>query len=116
MASDTLFARQSVPVVEADRPRRAPDDAALLALFDAITSGDDRDIAQRLDSSRDLVTRSIRIGASRQGPDGYFLVAIRHYVYAGDTALHIAAASHRRGTAELLVGNGANPRARNRRG
>ena len=33
---------------------------------------------------------TIRIGATRQGPDGYFLTPIRHYVYAGDTGLHIA--------------------------
>ena len=92
------------------------DDSALLALFGAITSRDHRDIARRLDSSRDLVSRPIRIGASRQGPDGYFLIAIRHYVYAGDTALHVAAAAHQRGTAELLVGKGAIVRARNRRG
>ena len=92
------------------------DDSALLALFDAITSRRSRDIARQLDSSRDLARRPIRIGASRHGPDGYFLVAIRHYVYAGDTALHVAAAAYQRGTAELLVGKGANVRARNRRG
>jgi hypothetical protein len=103
-------------VAEADRPGGDPDDAALLALFGAITSRDHRDIGRRLDSSRELVARPVRIGASRHGPDGYFLVAIRHYVYAGDTALHIAAAAHQRGTAELLVGKGADVRARNRRG
>ena len=92
------------------------DDDALLALFGAITSRDHREIARLLDASRDLVSRPIRVGASRRGPDGYFLVAIRHYVYAGDTALHVAAAAHQRGTAELLIGNGANVRARNRRG
>jgi hypothetical protein len=103
-------------VAEADRPGGDPDDAALLALFGAITSRDHLDIGQRLDSSRELVARPVRIGASRHGPDGYFLVAIRHYVYAGDTALHIAAAAHQRGTAELLVGKGADVRARSRRG
>ena len=104
-------------VTKAGDRRDAPDDdGPLLALFGAITSRDHRDIARRLDSSHDLASRPIRIGASRQGPDGYFLVAIRHYVYAGDTALHVAAAAHQRGTAQLLVGKGANVRARNRRG
>src|SRR5205807_7283667 len=91
-------------------------DGALLALFGAITSRDHRDIARRLDSSRDLVSRLLLVKTSRQGPHGYFLTAIRHYVYRGDTALHVAAAAHHRGTAELLVGRGANVRARNRRG
>jgi hypothetical protein len=110
--------RQYARVPKAGGPRDDPDehDDALLALFGAITSRDHREIARRLDASRDLVSRSIRIGASRRGPDGYFLVAIRHYVYAGDTVLHVAAAAHQRRTAELLVGKGANVRARNRRG
>ena len=95
---------------------RAPDDGALLSLFGAITSREVREIARLLDSSPDLASRPIRIGASRHGPPGYFLAAIRHYVYAGDTALHVAAAAHQRGTAESLVARGASVRARNRRG
>ena len=43
-------------------------------------------------------------------------MAIMHYLYAGDTALHMAAAAFRRPMAELLVGHGADCRARNRRG
>ena len=113
----TITAEQYVRVAKAGGRRDGPDDdGALLALFGAITSRDHRHVARRLDSSRDLVSRPIRIGASRQGPDGYFLVAIRHYVYAGDTALHVAAAAHLRDTAESLVGKGANVRARNRMG
>jgi len=41
---------------------------------------------------------------------------IHHYVYAGDTALHVAAAAHHRGLAESLVAQGVTVRARNRRG
>jgi hypothetical protein len=104
-------------VANAGSRRDGPeDDGALLALFGAITSRDHHDIARRLDSSPDLASRPIRIGASRHGPDGYFLVAIRHYVYAGDTALHVAAAAHQRGTAASLIGKGADVGARNRRG
>ena len=89
---------------------------ALLALFRAIDSRDYLEIARRLDSSRDLANRPIRIGASRQDAETYFLAAIRHYVYGGDTALHIAAAAHQRELAESLVTRGADVRARNRRG
>jgi ankyrin repeat protein len=37
-------------------------------------------------------------------------------VYAGDTALHVAAAAYHRGLSETLVAQGAAVRARNRRG
>ena len=93
-----------------------PDEGALLALFRAIDSRDDLEIVRRLDSSRDIANRPIRIGASRHDAETYFLAAIRHYVYGGDTALHIAAAAHQRQLAESLVARGADVRARNRRG
>ncbi len=93
-----------------------PDESALLALFRAIASGDELEVARRLDSSPDLANSSIRIGASRHDAETYFLTAIRHYVYGGDTALHITSATHRRELAESLVATGADVRARNRRG
>src|SRR5437764_12224856 len=92
------------------------DDSALLALFRAIATDDRLEIARRLDSSPHLASRPIRIGASRQDAGTYFLAAIRHYVYAGDTALHIAAAAYRRELTESLVAKGADVCARNRRG
>jgi hypothetical protein len=91
------------------------DDGALLSLFRAIASGDSPEIGRRLDLSLPLASRPIRIGASRQDADTYFLAPIRHYVYGGDTALHIAAAAYRRELAESLVAKGADVRARNRR-
>lgn len=91
-------------------------DGALLALFRAIASGDDCDVAKGLETSLDLAVRPIRIGANRDYAKDYFLSAIHHYVYSGDTALHIAAASHRRQLAQLFVTTGADVRARNRRG
>src|SRR5205823_1994665 len=92
------------------------DDGALLALFDAIASGDSLEIERRLDSSHSLASCPIHTGASRQDAETYFLAAIRHYVYAGDTPLHITAAAHQRRLAESLVMRGADVRARNRRG
>jgi hypothetical protein len=91
-------------------------DAALFALFSAIASRNHVAVTQRLDQTPELATRRVRIGASRQDPSPYFLTAIRHYVYAGDTALHIAAAAQHRELAESLVARGADVRARNRRG
>ena len=92
------------------------DDGALLALFRAIASRDHLEIARQLDLSLRLARDPIRIGASRQDADTYFLAAIGHYVYGGDTALHIAAAAYQRELAESLVAQGADVRARNRRG
>jgi len=93
-----------------------PDDQALFALFAAIASHDSAAIARTLDGAPQLGRAAIRIAASRQDAETYFLDAIRHYVYAGDTALHIAAATYDRSTAELLIANSASVRARNRRG
>ena len=55
-------------------------------------------------------------GATRQGASTYFFTEIAHYLYAGDTALHMAAAAFRRPVAELLIAHGADCRAKNRRG
>jgi ankyrin repeat protein len=87
-----------------------------LALFRAIASGDDGEVARRLSASPDLAIRPIHIGTSRGDAKTYFLTPIHHYVYSGDTALHISAAAHQRQLAELLVRSGADVRVRNRRG
>jgi len=95
---------------------RPPDDVALLELFAAMASRDNATISRTLAAAPRLATASIRIAASRQDAETYFLAAIAHYVYAGDTGLHIASAAYDRPTGELLVANGASVRARNRRG
>ena len=64
-----------------------PDEDALLELFCAIASRDHLEVARRLDASRDLATCPIRIGASRQDAEPYFLAAVQHYVYGGDTGI-----------------------------
>ena len=92
------------------------DDAALLALFRAIASRDRVAAMKMIDSSPGLATSQRRSGASRQDPDAHFLMPIRHYTYAGDTALHIAAAAHDLAVAESVVARDADVRARNRRG
>ena len=69
-----------------------------------------------VDSCEGLAVAGIQVGASRQDPETYFLDDIKHYVYAGDTALHVSAAAYDRQTAELIIAKHANIRARNRRG
>jgi ankyrin repeat protein len=56
------------------------------------------------------------VGATRQQAGAFFFTDIAHYMYAGDTALHLAAAAFRRQVAALLVARGARCRAKNRRG
>ena len=92
------------------------DDDVLLALCNAIALRDDREVTRLLDEAPGLATRPVRIGATRQDPESYFLTAIRHHLYAGDTALHVAAAAHTRRLAISVVARGADVRARNRRG
>jgi ankyrin repeat protein len=107
---------QSVSVTKKGRGPDEFNDAALLALFAAIASRDDVGVTRMLDETPGLATYPLRVGASRQDPSPYFLIPIHHYVYMGDTALHVAAAAHHRGLAETLVAQGATVRARNRRG
>ena len=105
--------------VSVPKTRRGPDefdDGALRALFSAIASRDAVGVTRMLDRTPGLATLPLRVGASRQDPRPYFLIPIRHYVYTGDTALHVAAAAHHRGFAAMLVAHGAAVRARNRRG
>lgn len=94
-----------------------PDDVALLALFRAIASRDPAEVPRVLDAhDTRMAVMAIRVGASRSDATTFHLGAIPHYVYAGDTALHIAAAAHQVGTARMLIDRGARVRARNRRG
>jgi hypothetical protein len=62
-----------------------------------------------------LATARAKVGAERKGATDFFFKEIAHYLYAGDTALHLAAAAFRRPLAELLVAQGADCRATNRR-
>ena len=63
-----------------------------------------------------LPLRRLTLRATRQDPSTFFFSEIAHYLYVGDTALHMAAAAFRRPVAELLVAHGADCRAKNRRG
>jgi ankyrin repeat protein len=94
---------------------RTPD-SALLALLRAIAAGNAADVSRALAASPDLAKAHLAKGATRERAKPYFLDEIGHYVYAGHTALHVAAAAHRHDIAEQLIALGADVRARNRRG
>ena len=81
-----------------------------------VVGGDIDQVARLLAGSPALATTSAAAGATRQESSTLFFADIAHYLYAGDTALHLAAAAFRRQVAALLVAHGADCRARNRRG
>ena len=89
------------------------------AFFDfvrQVVKGDIDEVSHRLETNPSFATFASDIGATRQSAPDFYFRDISHYFYAGDTALHMAAAAFRRPVAELLVARGADCRAKNRRG
>ncbi len=89
---------------------------ALQRLLRAIASQDHPTASRLLADMPSLARMSIAQGATRQDESSSYFEQISHYAYAGDTALHIAAAAYQRDIAAELVLKGANVSARNRRG
>jgi hypothetical protein len=91
---------------------------SLRQLVDAIVANDDTLFSKLIQGSSALATASFSQGATRQAPSPSlnFIKEAGHYIYAGDTALHFAAASYRLKMARKLIEAGANVRAKNRRG
>jgi Ankyrin repeats (many copies)/Ankyrin repeat len=94
----------------------ASNDAPLRKLMKEIVTGDAAAVERLLRTSPALATACLEEGATRQAARQNLLVQIGHYVYAGDTALHVAAAAYRADIARTLIAMGSNVRARNRRG
>jgi ankyrin repeat protein len=92
------------------------DDQALMILMRGIVAGDAEVVAQSLATSPALASSSLRQGATRQSTQDFFFYEIAHYLFAGDTPLHAAAAAHRKAIVSELLSKGADVRARNRRG
>lgn len=88
----------------------------LMTLFQAIAAGDSARAARLLAEAPALAREALVAGASREAPKPYFFERIGHYVYAGDTALHVAAATYDVALARALLASGANVSATNRRG
>jgi ankyrin repeat protein len=93
-----------------------PDEAALLEFLRVIASGDEAAAGRLLEASPALAVATVRGGSTREDPHAYWFEGVRHHIYAGDTALHVAAAAYLPSTARSLLAAGADVRARNRRG
>lgn len=89
-------------------------DTRLRKAFDAIVKRDATALARMLEDEPTLAAAALKDGASRANAKQYFYVAIQHYVYGGDTALHVAAASHWVEGVKLLLEAGAALGRRNR--
>jgi hypothetical protein len=92
------------------------DAPALMRFIRTIAAGDATAASRLLAASPSLASARVERGATRQVTTDFFLDEIRHYVYGGDTALHIAAASYQLPVARELVSAGADVAAKNRRG
>jgi ankyrin repeat protein len=89
---------------------------ALPELVRAIVAGDAAAALRLLAASPVLAHMRVEAGATRQTAKAHFLDEIEHYLYAGDTALHIAAAAYRPEIVRKLIAMGADVGAKNRRG
>jgi ankyrin repeat protein len=107
------------------KPRQPPpvstvetlgNDAVLMTFARAIAQRDQARVSGLLAATPELALARLEVGATRHAPEKYFLQEINHHVYAGDTALHIAAAAYEPDLTRKLVGAGANVAAANRRG
>lgn len=109
---------RDAPSVEIDRSSRVNrrSHQEFLDFVRLVVNGDVDEVAGRLAANPVWATLPAETGATRQNARDYFFRGISHYLYAGDTALHMAAAGFRRPVAELLVGYGADWRAKNRHG
>jgi hypothetical protein len=88
----------------------------LFGLIQRIVARDRATVSRLLAKSPSLALQALEVGATREAPSDYFFESIAHYAYAGDTALHLAAAAYELAIAKELLAKGAKVRARNRRG
>jgi hypothetical protein len=91
-------------------------DSALRKFVEAMLVGDGAGVSRLLTASPQLARAGFQTGATRQSAVPFFLDQIGRYIYAGDTALHIAAAAYQREIVSNLLAAGADVHARNRRG
>ncbi len=91
-------------------------DSALMALVQAIAGGDAAVALRMLATSPTLAGACFAEGATRRTAKAYYFDDIGGYVFAGDTALHVAAAAYRKEIVQELIARGADVRAKNRRG
>ena len=114
--------KSAAPVLRQGDPEQAGatmvtiSDDEFETLLRTIAAGDFADALTMVAGNPDLAGFAAREGATRTSAAPHFLEGVGHYVYAGDTALHIAAAAHAGELARRFVELGADVRARNRHG
>jgi len=91
-------------------------DEELMTFMRLIAHGEQRRALGVLAGAPELAYACLAEGATRHDAEKYLLGEIRHLVYAGDTALHIAAACYDADMIRALVDAGAKVAAANRRG
>src|SRR5260370_37973810 len=91
-------------------------DLALRELVAVIIAGDAAKVSRVLAESPALAVACFQSGATRQTEKPYYLDQIGRYIFAGDTALHIAAAAYQTEIVRKLITAGADVHARNRHG
>jgi hypothetical protein len=91
-------------------------DDALWSLIRQIAAADTASVTESMRKRPQLATEALASGATRQEAESFFLSEISHHIYAGDTALHVAAAAYNVLVVHELVTLGADIDAANRRG
>jgi hypothetical protein len=94
----------------------ASGNSAFMDLIRAIVAADAVRALRLLATAPAFARVCVEEGATRADAKAHFLEEIAHYLYAGDTALHIAAAAYQAEIARKLIALGADVEARNRRG
>jgi len=83
-------------------------------LVRAVVDGDLDTVRLLLDQDHRLASVASDSGARRGGASSYFFEQIKHYLYEGDTALHMAVAERQPLAAQILLDAGADPGLRTR--
>src|SRR2546429_5104029 len=84
-----------------------PTGEPLLELVRAVIAGDGALVGHLLAASPALTTMTYGDGTHRHSAKEYILEEVGHYVYVGDSALHIAAAAYKCHIALALIAAGA---------
>lgn len=90
--------------------------SSVLPLIQAVIRDDRAEVSRLLGLSPFLARQCIMVGATRREASEFYFQEIEHYLYAGDTPLHAAAAGYRNHIARAILEKGADVAAGNRRG
>jgi hypothetical protein len=92
------------------------DDSALLQLMHLIVDDNFERVVALINSSPGLLRQPLATGATRETANQFYFSKITHYLMAGDTPLHAAAAGYRTKIVSFMLKNDADVRARDRLG